>query len=258
MRGAGLEVALARVEAAQEQQRAFASEVQLKLDERLAEAAALDSENAELAQEIRNQKALITRREKEIKRKAELARRQAAIPNIVGTGEIVSVGGIRVHKSVAQNVANMFTAAAQDDIFLGGGGYRSASSQVALRRAHCGTSNYEIYSKPSATCRPPTARPGHSMHERGLALDLTANGRAITSRDTAAFRWLKANAATYGYYNLPSEPWPLEHNRSLTAETLRSGEQLLRYQARDSCQHRYGEAAVARPLLRIRQRALRR
>ena len=209
-RGAELEVLLAEVELKRDRQAVFADEVESRLDARLAEAAALEEVDAQLARQIRAQENEIARKVaqiKELERRAELARRAAAIPSIVGSGEIVSVNGVRVHRSIAQNVVNMFTAAQADGIHLGGGGYRSSASQIALRRAHCGTSDYDIYHRPAATCRPPTARPGHSMHERGLAIDFTANGRAITSRNTAAFKWLAANAAKYGFYNLPSEPW---------------------------------------------------
>ena len=52
------------------------------------------------------------------------------------------------------------------------------------------------------------------MHERGLAVDLTVGGRAITSRSSPAFRWLAANAARYGFFNLPSEPWHWSVNGS--------------------------------------------
>jgi D-alanyl-D-alanine carboxypeptidase len=45
------------------------------------------------------------------------------------------------------------------------------------------------------------------MHEQGKALDLQYNGSLITSRSNAGFKWLSANAASYGFYNLPSEPW---------------------------------------------------
>jgi D-alanyl-D-alanine carboxypeptidase len=45
------------------------------------------------------------------------------------------------------------------------------------------------------------------MHERGLAIDVMSSGRLITSRADPAFRWLQANAARYGFFNLPSEPW---------------------------------------------------
>jgi len=88
-----------------------------------------------------------------------------------------------------------------------GGGERSAAAQIALRRAHCGTGQWAIYQRPSYPCRPPTARRGRSMRERGLAIDFRHNGRGVTSRNSTAFRWLAANAATYGLYNLPSEPW---------------------------------------------------
>jgi LAS superfamily LD-carboxypeptidase LdcB len=44
------------------------------------------------------------------------------------------------------------------------------------------------------------------MHERGLAIDFTQNGQTI-SRGSSGFAWLSAHAASYGLYNLPSEPW---------------------------------------------------
>ena len=55
-----------------------------------------------------------------------------------------------------------------------------------------------------------TARPGSSMHERGLAIDFyrrLSGGGAGEIAGTRAFRWLSRNAKTYGLYNLPSEPW---------------------------------------------------
>jgi LAS superfamily LD-carboxypeptidase LdcB len=45
------------------------------------------------------------------------------------------------------------------------------------------------------------------MHEQGLALDFTYNGSLISSRSNPGFQWLAANAAGFGFYNLPSEPW---------------------------------------------------
>jgi LAS superfamily LD-carboxypeptidase LdcB len=87
-----------------------------------------------------------------------------------------------------------------------GGGYRDPAQQVALRRAHCGSSDYAIYQAPSSACSPPTARPGTSMHEQGLAIDVTCGGGAI-SRGSACFGWLQGHAAGYGLHNLPSEPW---------------------------------------------------
>jgi len=53
----------------------------------------------------------------------------------------------------------------------------------------------------------PTAIPGRSLHELGLAIDISSGGKSITSRKSKAFTWLAANAGKYGFVNLPSEPW---------------------------------------------------
>ena len=60
---------------------------------------------------------------------------------------------------------------------------------------------------PPFLCTPPTAIPGSSLHEQGLAIDFTWGSRSIITRDNPAFQWLAANAARFGFYNLPSEPW---------------------------------------------------
>ncbi len=99
-----------------------------------------------------------------------------------------------------------FTAEA-DGISLSGWGYRDPQRQIELRRQNCGTSDYAVYQMSPSQCSPPTARPGQSNHERGLAVDFTYGGRTIQSRSSPAFQWLAANAARYGFYNLPSEPW---------------------------------------------------
>ena len=51
-------------------------------------------------------------------------------------------------------------------------GLRTKDQQIALRRAHCGTSEYDIWEKPASSCSPATARPGTSRHETGNAADL--------------------------------------------------------------------------------------
>ena len=45
------------------------------------------------------------------------------------------------------------------------------------------------------------------LSEQGLAVDFTCNGGGALSSSSSCFTWLKANAADYGFYNLPSEPW---------------------------------------------------
>ena len=205
-------------------------EAEERLEVRLYEAAALAELDAELAKEIEAENKNLSRvikaekakrlEEERLRREAERKRREAEearqrrLLGIAGAptsinfdrSELSTVWGIRVHESIADKLLALLKASSRDGIRLGGGGYRSSTSQIALRRAHCGTSNWAVYSKPSYQCRPPTARPGASMHERGLAVDFTQNGRALWS-NTSGYRWLKQNAAKYGFRNLPSEPW---------------------------------------------------
>lgn len=54
-------------------------------------------------------------------------------------------------------------------------GLRTNEQQIALRRAHCGTSQFDIYEKAAAACSPPTAKPGSSKHETGNAADLNGD-----------------------------------------------------------------------------------
>ncbi len=138
----------------------------------------------------------------------------ATLPGLITWSDVVKVGGIWVNKSIASNVAALLDAARAAGINLSGGGYRDPAGQIAVRMANCGTSDYAIYQMPASQCIPPTARPGTSMHERGLAMDLQSSGRLITSRSDPAFVWLAANAARFGFYNLPSEPWHWSTNGS--------------------------------------------
>jgi LAS superfamily LD-carboxypeptidase LdcB len=124
-----------------------------------------------------------------------------------------SGGSITVASSIAGNLQSLLNAASSSGVSMCGGGYRSSAGQIETRRNNCGTSNYDIYQKPAGDCSPPTARPGQSMHERGLAVDFTCNGGgAISSQSSPCFRWLDGNASRYGFYNLPSEPWHWSSN----------------------------------------------
>jgi hypothetical protein len=125
------------------------------------------------------------------------------------SGELRTVGGITVAAELAPSLEALLAAAEADDISLGGGGYRSGDQQIALRRTHCGTSNYAIYEMSPSLCSPPTARPGSSMHEQGLAIDFTCDGLLITSRTDECYRWLAAHAVRFGLYELRTgtEPW---------------------------------------------------
>ena len=188
------------------------AEAELRLERMMAEAAGLDAENQAVAAEIRQ-------KEQEIAAAlaAARARQQASsggggggggggsLP-FAGSGDTVVVQGIRVHSSIAGGVDGLVSAARNAGYSLGGGGWRSSDGQISLRRSNCGSSDYAVYEMPASGCSPPTARPGASMHERGLAVDFTCNG-GLVSRGTSCFEWLASNAPSYGLYNLPSEPW---------------------------------------------------
>ena len=121
--------------------------------------------------------------------------------------DLVTVRGITVDAAIAGQVEALLAAAEADGFTFTGGGYRSPERQVELRRQNCGTSYYAVYEMPSSQCSPPTARPGRSMHERGLAIDFNCRGELVDSRSDPCFRWLDANAGRFGLSNLPSEPW---------------------------------------------------
>ena len=184
-----------------------------RLEARLAEAAFIEERDAEKAAEIRAQEEVIAKRIRaEAAAAAAAAAAEAAanrpppVPPALPE-DIRNVQGIEVHKDIADTVDRLLTAARNDGIDLGGWGYRSNVRQIELRMAHCGTSEYAIWEMPASACSPPTARPGQSNHERGLAIDFTYNGGSITTRSNAGFVWLADNAARFGFVNLPSEPW---------------------------------------------------
>lgn len=135
----------------------------------------------------------------------------AAVVVADGPVTIVDVYGVRVNAAIADRFRALVDAAGADglDLAEGSGGWRSPERQIELRRAHCGTSDYAVYQMPASRCSPPTARPGTSEHERGLAIDFRCNGEPIGQQDRSnpCVVWLTANAARYGLHNLPSEAW---------------------------------------------------
>ncbi len=203
-----------QLEAAEAQQEEFSAAVDERLDAALGEAASLAALDKELADQIAAEQARIAAEQARIAAQLAQSRpraappaRRAVAPVPIANGSIVSVRGIRVHSQMATQLEGLLAAADADGVRLGGGGYRDPSSQVALRRANCGSSDFAVYSMSASQCSPPTARPGSSMHERGLAVDFTYNGSLISSRSNPGYRWLDANAGRFGLYNLPSEPW---------------------------------------------------
>ncbi|ADJ27294.1 peptidoglycan-binding protein [Nitrosococcus watsonii] len=129
------------------------------------------------------------------------------IPAAGGAQDIVNVRGIQVARQIQPQIAALLATADADGIHLSGSGYRSSARQIGLRRQNCGPTYDDIWKKSPSQCRPPTAIPGRSLHEKGLAIDFRYNGQGITSRSSPGFIWLSQNAGQFGLKNLPSEPW---------------------------------------------------
>jgi hypothetical protein len=206
----------------------LAAEIDDRLDRSLAEAAYL----AEFDEELSEQIAADDRRLAEEQERARQAQARAAAVRAASSGGggavVVPAGttssgvgidrienvdtaiarkGIRVNVAILDSVNALIDSADADGINLDGSGFRSSAGQIATRRANCGSSDYDIYQKPASACRPPTARPGKSQHEVGLAIDFTCDGALIRSRSSPCFVWLANNAGRFGLRNLPSEPW---------------------------------------------------
>ncbi|GID32772.1 M15 family metallopeptidase [Paractinoplanes brasiliensis] len=117
--------------------------------------------------------------------------------------DTVQIRGITVHRSVAYAFRRMIDDARANGVVLSGGGFRTKERQIQLRKTNgCP----DVWTAPSSSCRVPTAIPGRSLHELGMAVDITQDGKSLT-RTSTGYKWLIAHAKAYGFVNLPSEPW---------------------------------------------------
>jgi len=134
-------------------------------------------------------------------------------------------GAIRAKKfsvcsTIAPKINNLLKDAKADGIILSAYGARETKKQIELRVKNCG-GTAQVYN-PKATCKPPTALPGQSMHESGLALDFicvdgnkegTVNVHEGNTNGTkkewtrGCYEWIKKNASKYGLKGLKSENW---------------------------------------------------
>lgn len=105
-------------------------------------------------------------------------------------------GGDWMRVDAADAMRRMHSAAARDGIHLSvTSGFRSMAEQQHL---------YNLYRAGRGNL---AARPGYSNHQGGIAVDIAVQ----RSTSTPEYRWLAANARSYGFVRtVPSEPWHWE------------------------------------------------
>lgn len=109
---------------------------------------------------------------------------------------------INICSSVASKLLNMINAAKKDGVIISGYGSRSTKSQEQKRAQNCGGQD-NIYNK-NAVCKPKTAIPGTSNHEKGLAVDFNCNGKTMEQAggvNSVCYKWLELHASEYGFKN---------------------------------------------------------
>ena len=187
-RRAAIQSRLTALSHAQSQQQKFADDVENKIEVATSQSNQLAQQSSQLAAQA-------------------AAQSSSSVVRTSGTICLTTVRTITVACTIGPQLDKMLAAAEADGFTLTGQGYRDPNQQLAVRRTNCGSSEYDVYQKPPNSCSPPTAYPGTSMHEQGLAIDFMWNGSVISSHGSPAYQWLAGHAATYGFYNLPSEAW---------------------------------------------------
>lgn len=133
----------------------------------------------------------------------------------VGDGSIkiklCDYGAVKgVNASWSNNMSQMIDAAKKDGVNLAGGGFRTAAEQIRLRSVNgCP----DIYTASPSSCRVPTAIPGTSNHELGLAIDYSTitsqcfGKGATTCVGNQSYDWLTRRAAEFKVKKLRTEAW---------------------------------------------------
>ena len=123
-----------------------------------------------------------------------------------------------IHPGIKDNTVKLFSdlnaylAEETNEGPVTASGWRSFSTQVQARVDNGCPDKW--YTR-STDCTTPTATPGNSNHERGLAVDIRHKGGGTIRHRSEAFKWLqripagqdKNNGELRGFKNLASETW---------------------------------------------------
>ncbi len=153
-------------------------------------------------------------------------------PKNYAPSDLVSVGGgQQLRKEAADNLSKLLAGAKTAGLTMSPlSGYRSYNTQVTVY-------GNEVKANGQAVADSQSARPGYSEHQTGLAIDVGGGGCGIEDcfGDTAAGKWLAANAHAYGFIiRYPEgkqdvtgyryEPWHIRYiGTDLAAEMHKKG-----------------------------------
>ncbi len=125
----------------------------------------------------------------------------------LGGGGLVTAAGATLSGPAASSWKAMVDAANRKGVAIGvQSSYRTLAEQAKLRMDNgCP----DVNTSPADTCRVPTAVPGQSDHNRGLAVDVELGGGSeAQQRAHPAYLWLAGNAAAFGWAEtVKREPW---------------------------------------------------
>jgi hypothetical protein len=125
-------------------------------------------------------------------------------------------GRIRLLKPIMDNLERMLTAYTKDNPntpMLINSAYRTYPDQVRVRK------EWERKGKPKNA-----AYPGTSNHGFGRAVDFADKGGTMLTPSMPQYKWIKANASTYGFTRIYSstegEAWEAWHWQDLTTQEI--------------------------------------
>ena len=115
-------------------------------------------------------------------------------PNdIINTGLLYSYAGNKLREPVYQAFINMYSAAKEEDLnLIINSSYRSYDTQKELYDGRVNTSGVQAADNYAA-------RPGHSEHQTGLAIDIDAFGKTEQFIETTEYTWMQDNAHKFGF-----------------------------------------------------------
>lgn len=163
----------------------------------------------------------------------------------------------KLRREAAEALEALFEAAKEDGILLAGvSGYRSYETQKSLYNAYVKRDGREAADRYSA-------RPGHSEHSTGLAIDVSGiDGKCAANdcfADTAEAKWLAEHAYDYGFIirypegkeditGYKYEPWHLRYVGVDVAREIRDlGVTLEEYVAMREAKAAAGQARPDQP-----------